>query len=236
VKCTRLFAQNAKKSAKYRLSPVKTGRFFAEIAIQRKKTADKTIFSNVQFLVSVVSALKLECASAEVAFVGRSNAGKSSLVNALCGSRVLSKVSKTPGKTRTINVFSVGDGKWIVDLPGYGYAHVSKMEQGSWKGMIESYFSGRPSLHAIYIVIDAYVGATVLDRQMLAWLKSGDIPYRIIVNKIDRITQARIGEQRRCLASELHVKAEHILWVSAKKRTGIEELYSSIEGFLYEKK
>ena len=163
----------------------------------------KSVFDTVQFHACVDSAHKLDHAQAEVAFVGRSNVGKSSLVNELCGRRLLAKVSKTPGKTRTINVFSVRYGKWLVDLPGYGFAAVSIKERNNWKHMIEQYISSRPSLKAIFVLVDGYVGATALDRQMLAWLKSKGMSYRIIVNKIDRITQVGLVEQRQSLALDL---------------------------------
>lgn len=187
---------------------------------------NKSIFNTAQFHACVDSVEKLDYAHAEVAFVGRSNVGKSSLINALCSRRLLAKTSKLPGKTRTINVYSIGFGKWIVDLPGYGFAAVSIREKDSWKQMIEDYFSGRPSIKAIFVLIDAHVGATALDRQMLAWLKSTARPYRVVVNKIDRIAQTKLIEQRQSLALDLGVKPEHIFWVSAKKGTGIKELQS----------
>ena len=193
---------------------------------------NKNIFKDARFVGSYVSALKLGKACAEVAFVGRSNVGKSSLINALCGSRVLAKVSKTPGKTRTINVYAVCFGKWLVDLPGYGFANVSKEEHYGWKEMIESYLSGRTSLKAIFITIDADVGATTLDLQMLDWLKSVNISFRVIVNKIDRITQSRLAQQRQSLALDLELTPEHITWVSAKKGIGIKDIHSIISGFL----
>ncbi|MGB4520810.1 MAG: GTP-binding protein [Candidatus Omnitrophota bacterium] len=98
--------------------------------------------------------------------------------------------------------------------------------------MIEYYFSNRLSLKAIFVLVDAYVGATALDRQMLAWLKSVGMSYRIIVNKIDRITQVKLVEQRQSLALDLEVMSEHILWVSAKKGTGIKDLHTIISSFL----
>ncbi len=196
---------------------------------------NRSVFNTARFHVCVDSACKLDDVYAEVAFVGRSNVGKSSLVNALCGRRLLAKISKTPGKTRTINVFSISDGKWIVDLPGYGFAAVSIKEKNSWKDMIEDYFASRPSLKAVFVLVDAYVGATVLDRQMLAWLKSAGMPYHIIVNKIDRITRVKLVEQRQNLALDLEVTPERILWVSAKKGTGIKELHTIISSFLARK-
>jgi GTP-binding protein len=191
-----------------------------------------TQFKNTQFYACVGAADKLEQARAEVAFVGRSNVGKSSLVNALCGRRVLAKISKNPGKTRTINVYSVSDGRWIVDLPGYGFAAVPIRERNSWKRMIEDYLFNRPELKAIFVLVDAKVGATVLDRQMLTWLKSVGIPYRVIVNKVDRITQVKLAEQRQGLALDLGVAPESIFWVSAEKGAGINELQTLISGFL----
>lgn len=193
---------------------------------------NKNVFNTAQFHACAVSAHNLEEARAEVAFVGRSNVGKSSLVNALCERRVLAKVSKKPGKTRTINVFSLRNGKWIVDLPGYGFAAVSIAERNRWKHMIEEYFSSRPVLKSIFVLVDALVGATALDRQMIAWLKKAGMPYYIIVNKIDRITQVKLIEQRESLALDLGVRAEHILWVSANKGTGIKELQAVVSGLL----
>lgn len=193
---------------------------------------NKNIFDTAQFHVCVDSADKLDYAQAEVAFVGRSNVGKSSLVNAICGRRSLAKISKTPGKTRTINVFSIRYGKWIVDLPGYGFAAGPLKEKDSWKSMIEYYLSSRSSLKAIFVLVDAHVGATALDRQMLTWLKSTVLPYRVIVNKIDRIAQVRLVEQRKNLALDLEVMPESILWVSAKKGTGIKDLQAALSGFL----
>ena len=141
----------------------------------------KTGFETACLHACVDSTHKLGPCLGEVAFVGRSNVGKSSLVNALCGRRSLAKSAKTPGKTRTINVYSLGEGRWLVDLPGYGFASVSMKERVGWKYMIEEYFASRRSLKAVFMLVDAHVGATELDRQMLAWLKSGGRPYRNIV-------------------------------------------------------
>ncbi len=193
---------------------------------------EKSLFNNAQFHACVDSVHKLEGSQAEVAFVGRSNVGKSSLVNALCGRNALAKTSKTPGKTRTINVFSIRNGKWLVDLPGYGFAVGPRAERNGWKYMLDDYFSSRPALKATFVLVDAHVGATALDRQMLARLKSEGMPYRVIVNKIDRITQVNLAEQRQNLASDLAVMPEHILWISAKKSTGLAEVRASISSFL----
>jgi GTP-binding protein len=191
----------------------------------------KYIFDKARFLGSFDSPDKLSFAHAEVAFVGRSNAGKSSLINALCGAPI-AKVSKTPGKTRMINVFSVAVDKWLVDLPGYGFAKASQHEKIDWKKMIEQYFFTRRSLKAILLVIDAYVGATALDLQMLDWLKRSRMPYRVIANKADHLSQDDRAKQRRSLALDLGVDPKHLLWTSAKKNTHIVEFHAMISGLL----
>ena len=182
------------------------------------------VFREAKFFMSVDSPQKLEDSRAEIAFVGRSNVGKSSLLNALCGQSGLAKISKKPGKTRAINIFSVEFGKWIVDLPGYGFAAVAKDEQKKWEHMIEYYISGRPSLESVFVLIDASIGATKLDHQMIMWLSSIGMPYRIVANKIDRIAQPQLMARRMELARELDLAPEYLIWVSAKKGTGINEL------------
>ena len=118
----------------------------------------KNIYSTVQFLKSVDAPQKLDDSQAEVAFVGRSNVGKSSLLNAICGNRKIARFSKTPGRTRSINIFSVINDKWIVDLPGYGFAaSVSKKERNGWQRMIELYLSGRPMLKAVFVLVDFFI-------------------------------------------------------------------------------
>jgi len=190
------------------------------------------IFKEAKFYISVDSPQKLGDAQAEIAFVGRSNVGKSSILNALCGQGGLAKVSKTPGKTRAINVFSVAHGKWIVDLPGYGFAAISEDAQKKWQHMIEYYLSGRPSLETVFVLVDAFVGATKLDLQMLRWLGSIGVPYRVIANKIDRIAQPELPARRAELARDLEMSPEYIFWASARKGTGIDEIKTAASELL----
>lgn len=192
----------------------------------------QNIFNAVQFHMSVDAPQKLDDAQAEVAFVGRSNVGKSSLLNALCGHRQLAVVSKTPGKTRAINVFKVRHSKWIVDLPGYGFAGVPIKEKNSWQNMIAYYISSRPSLKAVFVLVDAYIGVTNLDREMLVWLNSIGMTCYVVANKIDRIAQPKLAAKREVLALGLETVPEQIIWVSAKKGTGITELRAVVAGLL----
>lgn len=175
---------------------------------------------------------QLESADAEVVFVGRSNAGKSSLVNSLCANGKLAKISKIPGKTRTINVFSLIEGKWLVDLPGYGYAKVAKAERNTWRYMIEKYFAARNSLKAVFVLVDAKVGATKLDLQMLEWLEQSNHLYYVIVNKVDKISAGKLDTLQAKLSEELGLEREYIFGHSNKKSTGVQELQKCIAKLL----
>ncbi|OGS19968.1 MAG: hypothetical protein A2252_01600 [Elusimicrobia bacterium RIFOXYA2_FULL_39_19] len=186
------------------------------------------VFKSAKFHMSVDSPQKLAESMAEVAFVGRSNVGKSSLLNALCGQKALANVSKIPGRTRTINVFAVKSGKWIVDLPGYGFAAVSKDEKHSWQSMLEHYLSSRESLKAVIVLVDAYVGATKLDHQMTQWLNSIDVPYMVVANKADRVSQAQHELLQKSLSLELKVIPDALLLASAKTGAGIGDLQDAV--------
>jgi GTP-binding protein len=187
---------------------------------------------DTQFVTSAASVQQLGSAHAEVAFVGRSNVGKSSLLNALCFQKGLAKTSKTPGRTRLINVFVTGTDRWIVDLPGYGFALGPAKERGTWQAMIEGYLTGRPTLRMVYVLVDAEVGPTRLDHQMVDWLRSADLSYRIVATKCDQVKPSRQLAQRRDVATDLGLQAGDIAWVSAEKGTGIPELRMEVAGML----
>ena len=189
-------------------------------------------FSGSKFYCCVDTVNDLDLADAEVAFVGRSNAGKSSLVNSICASGKLAKVAKTPGKTRTINVFSICDGKWIIDLPGYGFAKVAKSQKKTWPDMIEDYFTYRSSIKAIFVLVDAKVGPTTLDLQMLNWLIKTNHNFRLVVNKIDRVSKTKLEERRLNLATDLDIPEDHVFYHSASNGVGRAELQKCIISLL----
>lgn len=187
---------------------------------------------DVRFLVSAADPAKLPTARFEVAFAGRSNVGKSSLLNALCHQTGLAKVSRTPGRTRLINVFLAGEQRWIVDLPGYGYASGPAKEREGWQAMIEGYLTGRRSLAMVFLLVDAEVGPTKLDHQMVDWLRATGLAFRIVATKADQVKPSRQLAQRRDVAAALGLQTQDIAWVSSAKGTGVPELRREVAALL----
>lgn len=185
----------------------------------------------VTFLLSETDPARLGLCAAEVAFVGRSNAGKSTLLNAVCR-KPLARVSATPGRTRTINVFSAAHDRWLVDLPGYGFAVGQPVELEGWQAMIEGYLAGRESLRMIFLLIDAKVGPTKLDLQMLRWLDSKDLPRRLVAAKADQVKPSRSSAQRRDIAQSIGLEPAGLAWVSAQDGMGLKELRGEIAALL----
>lgn len=173
---------------------------------------------------SETSGDRLPPSLAEVTFVGRSNAGKSSLICGLCKNPQLARVSKRPGRTRAINVFEASRGRWLVDLPGYGFAEGPAKERNYWPKMIGEYISLRPTLAAVYLIIDAEAGPSPVDRSMLDWLRANDKQFRVVVNKIDKLGKSREAEHRTLIAQALGVQESELIWVSAKSDEGMHKL------------
>jgi GTP-binding protein len=190
------------------------------------------LLGDLRFLVSASNVKQLGYCYAEAAFVGRSNVGKSSLLNAIAQQRQLAKVSKTPGRTRLINAFLTGQDRWIVDLPGYGFASGPASERATWKAMIEGYLTGRASLRMVFVLVDAEVGPTNLDIQMIDWLRAMEIPNRVAATKIDKVKPSRQLAQRKEVAAKLGLLPGDIAWVSSSKGTGIADFRKEIAGIL----
>ena len=164
----------------------------------------------------------------EIAFAGRSNVGKSSLLNKLFNRKGLAKVSQTPGKTATINFFSC-DGVRFVDLPGYGYAKVSKTEKGRWAELIEGYFNQERNLALVVSLVDIRHAASDLDENMIAFLQEAELPYAVALTKADKLSKQQQARQRAALKKQLELGADVPMVVcSSEKGTGIDELRALI--------
>lgn len=187
------------------------------------------------FLTTVADLRQLPLdASAEVAFVGRSNAGKSSAINTLCDHTRLAYVSKTPGRTQHLNFFTVQSGKYLVDLPGYGFAKAPEDVRKSWNGLISPYLAQRPQLRGLVIIMDARHPLTDLDWQMIDWFLPTGTPVHVLLSKADKLTrqeQARTLREVK-LAIEKAKGQISVQLFSSLKKSGVDEARSVILGWL----
>jgi GTP-binding protein len=180
---------------------------------------------DLKFVLSAAELEQLPGSRAEVAFIGRSNVGKSSLLNALAGQKNLAKVSSKPGRTQLLNLFVTGDEATVVDLPGFGYASTaSATTRDAWRKRMELYLLRRPSLTLTFFLVDGEIGPTRLDVEMLAWLRSNNLPFQVVATKHDKVKSSKRVRRKRDLAAGCGLAEQDILWVSAEKNVGLEEL------------
>jgi GTP-binding protein len=178
----------------------------------------------LQFVTSADHVDRLPVSRAEVAFVGRSNVGKSSLLNALDNRKRLAHVSKTPGRTRLLNCFQLPDGATIVDCPGYGYASAPATMRAKWQRMMERYLLEREELVMILVLVDGEIGPTKLDVQMLDWLRANALPHTVVATKHDKVRSSSRDKRKRELAAGCDLEPSDVVWVSAAKGTGLDRL------------
>ena len=166
----------------------------------------------------------------EIAFAGRSNVGKSSLINSLLG-RAIAHVSKTPGRTQQLNFFDVAGTFYLVDMPGYGYAKVSKDKKANWDQLIRDYLRGRTSLRVVFVLVDSRRGLKDVDLDMMRMLDEAAVQYRIILTKADELSAAALKDLQ--IAIDTHLKKHaaaypHSHGVSAQEKSGLRELQDEI--------
>jgi len=186
---------------------------------------------NAVFRQSAEKLNQLPTASfAEVAFAGRSNAGKSSALNALTGKRKLAHVSKTPGRTRLINFFEVGKGRFLVDLPGYGYAQVPGDMKRQWAQLLTGYLSGRRQICGLVVLMDIRHPLTLLDQQLLDWFAGTGKPVHVLLTKADKLSRSKAIMQYKQVVKRLNVSHPTctVQLFSSSNGWGLEEARSVI--------
>ena len=172
----------------------------------------------------------------EIAFAGRSNVGKSSLVNALTGRKTLAKTSNPPGRTQQLNFFDLGGRLTMVDMPGYGYAKVSKTERDEWSTLIYNYLRGRPNLRCVFILVDARHGIKESDDALMQMLDETAVQYRMVLTKTDKVKREELAKNSETVIAALK---KHIAGfpgtnpTSAEKGYGIPELRALIASYAY---
>ena len=187
----------------------------------------------LEFVMSAADVEQLPASQAEVAVVGRSNVGKSSLLNALAERKTLAKVSSKPGRTQLLNCFAFPDGATVVDLPGFGYASTaSKTTRSAWRDRMERYLVQRQELVLALMLVDGEIGPAKLDLEMLAWLRSHRVPFQIVATKHDKVKSSKRQRRKRELAEGCGIDPVGVLWVSAHKNTVLDTLRAVITGAL----
>ena len=180
-------------------------------------------FSQAEFVISANRPAQFPAdKGSEVAFAGRSNAGKSSALNAIAGRKSLARISKTPGRTQLVNFFALPDGDRLVDLPGYGYARVPEAVRRHWRHLMEAYFNQRRSLAGLILVMDARRPLTEFDRQMLAWSEGNGCLTHILLTKADKLSRGKASAMLHEVRSAVDAETSVQLF-SATKKSGVDQ-------------
>lgn len=191
------------------------------------------VIKSAEFIISNTDYLKCPGARRpEFAFIGRSNVGKSSLINMLMQRKQLAKVSSTPGKTQTINHFLINEEWYLVDLPGYGYAKLSKEERWNFGKMIESYLQNRENLYCTFILIDSRLQAQKIDLDFINWMGKMNLPLALVLTKTDKLKQSELGKSKNAIEVALLKTWEElppIFITSAEKKSGRDRVLGFIE-------
>ena len=199
------------------------------MSVERKE-GDPLVVRAVEFLGGMASdgGWRPEPGLPEIAFAGRSNVGKSSLINTLLRRKKVARVSNTPGRTREINFFSVNGSFVLADLPGYGYARISKEQKAAWRPLIEGYLRGSPALKGVVQLLDARHPPSGDDLQMLEFLSQVETPTIVIATKIDKLRSAERAARVTALAKEAGIEEDQVIPFSAVTGEGRDDLAEAI--------
>lgn len=192
----------------------------------------KPNYQNAQFMLSVAGLDQLPAdTGVEVAFVGRSNAGKSSVLNKLTQNKNLARVSKTPGRTQLINLFALDNNRRVADLPGYGYAKVPTTVKKQWQKLLDAYLRNRSCLQGLILIMDIRHPLKEFDQDMLAWCNQCDLPVHILLNKADKLTQRVVKQTLEKAKVEIanYSNKVTVQTFSAVKGIGLEELRNKLD-------
>lgn len=185
---------------------------------------------NVQFEISAVSEKQYPKRKlTEIAMVGRSNVGKSSLINKVLNRKNFARVSSKPGKTATINFYNLDNCLYLVDLPGYGYAKVSKQEKEKWGSMIQHYLDVREELKHIFLLVDARHAPSADDRMMLEWIRYFNKPFTVIATKADKLKPSQREAAFDLIAETLEIEQEELITFSAENGEGKDKVLAILE-------
>lgn len=186
----------------------------------------------LDFVTSADRVDRLPPTTTEIAVVGRSNVGKSSLLNALANRNQLAKTSKTPGRTQLLNCFALREGGTVIDCPGYGYAKTPKSVREGFAPMIEGYLLEREELVMVVVLVDGEIGPTKLDVQMLEWLRSHALPHTVVATKHDKVKSKAREKRKKDLANGCDLDRSDVVWVSASKGVNIDRLRDMVRMWL----
>ncbi len=168
----------------------------------------------------------------EIAFVGRSNVGKSSLINALTRNNKLAKTSSTPGKTKFVNYFKINDGQFhIIDLPGYGYHQASKSAEQKWINLIESYFLSAQNLKCVFVLVDIRHDVSPLDLVMLRFLVINRLPFVVVLTKADKLSRNEQNRQLEAISKQVGMPKSNLLVISSQYKLGLSQILEKIEQY-----
>ena len=202
-------------------------------SINKNSKSDNKLFAgNIDFIKGIKSINEMPIGDfIEICFSGRSNVGKSSLINYLTGRRSIARTSKTPGRTREINFFRINNNRQLVDLPGYGYAQVSKKERQAWFKMVKDYFFHSNNLRRVFLLIDSRHGIKPSDIDLMKILEEAAITFQLVFTKFDKIKPNEFDKIKKITFTKLSLFANafpEVIVTSTKKNIGIEALRASI--------